>query len=140
MTGRSRGRLLATPRSDAASLLPGWRSRIPTRLTELVGAWRDPAAWEGIATVGGVDLPAAACGATGVDELVVHGWDIARSLGRGYRIDDASIAVAREFVDSVTAPGVQPPPGLFGPPVPVPSDASPLDQLLAQTGRDPHWS
>lgn len=68
-----------TPRADAASLLPGWRSRIPTRLAELVEAWRDPAAWEGMATVGGVDLRAAACGATGLDELVVHAWDIARS-------------------------------------------------------------
>lgn len=129
-----------TPTADAAALAPDWRTRIPARLTELAEAWREPAAWDGMTSVGGVDLPADACGATGVDELVVHGWDVARSLGRSYRIDEDSIAVARGFADSVTAPGAQPPPGLFGPPVPVPADASPLDQLLGLTGRDPDWS
>ena len=57
-----------------------------------------------------------------------------------YEIDDASVAGARIFVDMVTGPGVQPPPGLFGPMVPVAADASPLDQLVARTGRDPAWS
>jgi uncharacterized protein (TIGR03086 family) len=128
-----------TPTADAAALAPDWQSRIPARLMELAEAWRQSAAWEGTTSVGGIDLPADACGATGLDELVVHGWDVARSLGRSYRIDDASVAGARRFVDGVTAPGSQPPPGLFGPPVPVPDDASPLDRLLGLTGRDPRW-
>ncbi len=129
-----------TPQASAASLTEDWRTRIPERLADLVAAWREPGAWEGHTSVGGVDLPAAACGATGLDELVVHGWDVARALGVSYEIDDASVAGARTFVDMVTKPGAEPPPGLFGHPVPVADDASPLDRLVALTGRDPAWS
>jgi uncharacterized protein (TIGR03086 family) len=129
-----------TPQASADSLTDDWRTRIPARLTDLVAAWREPEAWEGMTSVGGVEMPAEACGATGLDELVVHGWDVARAVHLPYEIDDASVAGARLFVDVVTGPGVQPPPGLFGPMVPVAADASPLDQLVARTGRDPAWS
>ena len=129
-----------TPQASTATLTEDWRTRIPERLADLVAAWREPGAWEGSTSVGGIDMPADACGATGLDELVVHGWDVARALGVPYEIDEASVAGARVFVDMVTGPGVQPPPGLFGPAVPVAGDASALDQLVALTGRDPAWS
>ena len=129
-----------TPQASADALTDDWRTRIPARLADLVVAWRKPGAWEGMTSVGGIEMPADACGATGLDELVVHGWGVARALGVPYEIDDVSVAGARVFVDMVTGPGVQPPPGLFGPMVPVAADASPLDQLVARTGRDPAWS
>src|SRR3954452_10511689 len=40
----------AARQAGAMSLAPGWRERIPHRLAELAGCWRDPSAWEGPAT------------------------------------------------------------------------------------------
>lgn len=56
----------------------GWRPALEDRLPALVEAWRDPAAWEGMTRAGLVAL----------DELVLHGWDLARDrsgLRRGRR-------------------------------------------------------
>src|SRR5690348_15277199 len=41
-----------------AELDPEWRTLLPQQLDELVAAWRNPAAWEGMATAGGVTMPA----------------------------------------------------------------------------------
>lgn len=72
-------------------------------------------------------------------ELIVHGWDIARSLGRDPGFDDdlvaAALAGARTWVDDSTRI-----PQLFGPEVTVPADAAPLDQLVGFLGRQPSWS
>src|SRR5688572_4622362 len=38
----------------AENLDPQWRTVLPKRLTDLVGVWRDRAAWEGDTEVGGV--------------------------------------------------------------------------------------
>ena len=57
------------PREDAPEPVPelptGWRELLRARLDGLVEAWRDPAAWQGEATVGGVTLPADADGGGG---------------------------------------------------------------------------
>ena len=71
-------------------------------------------------------------------ETVVHGWDIARSLGVAPAFDDdvvgATLGGARQWVDeSVRVPG------MFGPAVTV-HDATPLDELVAFLGRDPTWT
>jgi uncharacterized protein (TIGR03086 family) len=69
-------------------------------------------------------------------ELVVHGWDFAVALRRPFDVADAHAAhvlgLARQTLNeqSRTIAG-------FDPPVPVFADASPLDQLVAFTGRDP---
>ena len=69
-------------------------------------------------------------------ELVVHGWDFAVALNRSLYVADAHAAhvlgLARQTLtaESRAIAG-------FDPPVPVPADASVLDQLIAFTGRDP---
>jgi uncharacterized protein (TIGR03086 family) len=70
-------------------------------------------------------------------ELVVHGWDFAVALHRSLHVADAHAAhvlgLARQTLtaESRVVAG-------FDPPVPVPADASALDQLVAFTGRAPH--
>ncbi|WP_369051858.1 TIGR03086 family metal-binding protein [Kineococcus terrestris] len=121
--------------SDAALLRPGWRERVPAALRDLAVAWADPAAWRGETTAGAVPLPAAAAGMFVLDELVVHGWDLARAAGLPLRTADADVAALLEFLRDVPRA-----PGLFGPPVAVPQDAPALDRLVGLTGRDPAWA
>ncbi|SEP28829.1 TIGR03086 family metal-binding protein [Trujillonella endophytica] len=124
--------------ASAAALTPDWRARIPERLAALAEAWREPAAWEGTAEAGGVAMPAPAMAAVAVDEVLVHGWDLAAATGQEYRPDAGATAAAAEFVIEATGDG-PPQEGLFGPPVAVPADAPAFDRLLGATGRDPAW-
>lgn len=127
--------------SGAASRLPeDWRTAIATRLEDLVTAWREDAAWDGATSVAGVTMPATDMAAVAVDEVVVHGWDIARASGQEMEVDDTSLAVASAFVGAVSGPDqAAMRDGIFGPVVPVPDDAPPLDRLIGNTGRDPGW-
>ena len=128
------------PGQAAASpddLPPDWRTRIPTDLAALAAAWRRPSAWEGTAEAGGVRMPAPVAAVVALDEVLVHGWDLAVATGQDYAADPSSVAACTEFAAQAAAEG--PTPGLFGPPVPVPDDAPPLDRLLGLTGRNPAW-
>jgi len=122
---------------DAANLEAGWRDRITRDLATLAEAWRDPAAWEGMTSAAGVELPGQVAGLVVLDELVVHGWDTAVSIGVSYAPSVEEIEAAMSFVTAFDAPRDG---NLFGPVVAVPDDAPALDRLLGLTGRDPKWS
>jgi uncharacterized protein (TIGR03086 family) len=129
------------PSSDASRLPPDWRARVPERLDALAAAWRSPGAWQGTTQAGGVDLPGEQAGIVALNELVVHGWDIARATGRPYEAGEDEIESCLVFVaPTVEQSGGQGVPGLFGPVVDVPADAPALDRLLALTGRNPSWT
>jgi uncharacterized protein (TIGR03086 family) len=96
----------AGPSADAAHLCAQWRQQIPVRLTGLAQAWQAPAAWTGTTAAGGVQLPGEVAGLVAVDEVVVHGWDLARATGQSFTVDGGLVEAA------------------LGPPVPVPDDAT----------------
>lgn len=127
------------PEVSAAHLHPGWRARLPVQLDDLVTAWRDPAAWQDTTEAGGVSLPAEVMGRVALNELVLHGWDLARGTGQPFECDPVSAQVCHELVSAITAPGQERPEGLFADPVPVPPDAPLLHRLLGLSGRDPGW-
>jgi uncharacterized protein (TIGR03086 family) len=127
--------------ATAEHLDPDWRVLLPERLGVLVAAWRDPAAWEGMAEAGGVTMPAGRLGVVALDELVLHGWDLARATGQEFRCDPASTAAVLEFTTVAARPeNAARLSGLFGPVVPVPPDAPALDRALGLAGRDPGWT
>lgn len=129
------------PTASAADLAPDWRRRLPAQLDELAAAWRDPAAWEGTTEAGGVTMPAAVMGRVAVDELVLHGWDLARATGQPFACDPVSTQVVFEFTSLMSQPEEQAGrEGLFGPVVDVPPDASLLHRALGLSGRDPAWT
>jgi uncharacterized protein (TIGR03086 family) len=69
-------------------------------------------------------------------ELLVHGWDFAVALDRPFDAPDTHAAHilgrAHQTLNAESRVNAG-----FDPPVPVPPDASALDQLIAFTGRDP---
>src|SRR5580658_7545614 len=67
------------PSADGSRLDPDWRTRIPERLDRLAAAWQDDGAWAGMTRAGGVDLPGEVAGRVAANEVVVHGWDLARA-------------------------------------------------------------
>ncbi|GAA2563131.1 MULTISPECIES: TIGR03086 family metal-binding protein [Streptomyces] len=127
------------PDAAVPDIGPGWREELPEVLDELAGAWRDPAAWSGMTRAGGVDLPGAAAGAVAVDELVIHGWDLARATGQDYEPDPAALRMSYDFL-TATAEDPDRGGGIFGPVVPVPADAPLLDRAVGLSGRDPGWT
>lgn len=128
------------PAPSKPELEPGWRARIAKDLTRLAEAWSVPDAWEGMTQAGGVDLPGAVAGRVALDELVVHGWDIARAIGQPYECDDADLREIEGTIQQLRNGNDGDMPGLFGPVVAVPADAPLLDRILGITGRDPSWS
>lgn len=128
-----------TPPTDSVpDIGPGWREELPKVLDELAEAWRDPAAWTGMTRAGGVDLPGEVAAAVAVDELVVHGWDLARATGRPYDPDPAALRATYDFLQACAD---DPSRGaIFGPIVPVPQDAPLLDRALGLSGRNPRWT
>lgn len=134
-------RTSAPPPGDAERLGPGWRTRIVERLGALGDAWRDPAAWEGMTRAGGIDMPAGIGGVVALDEVLAHGWDLARATGQLYEADPQHVDVCIRTMGP--QPGEERPVGddvAFGRPVDVPADAPPIDRLVAMLGRTPAWS
>lgn len=126
---------------DASRLSDDWRTRIPRDLAASADAWRDPDAWAGMTKAGGVDLPGEVAGLVALDELVIHGWDVARAMGQAYEVDAGSLEAVHAFVAQFSEPGMEEArAGLFAAVVEVPEDAPLLDRVIGLTGRDPGWS
>jgi uncharacterized protein (TIGR03086 family) len=129
------------PPSDASNLRADWRTGIPERLGALAAGWREPSAWEGMTEAGGVKMPGGVAASVALNELVVHGWDVARATGQPYTAGDDEVEACLAFVaPAVEGSGGKGVPGLFEAAVPVPDGAPPLDRLIALTGRDPSWA
>jgi uncharacterized protein (TIGR03086 family) len=129
------------PQGDASLLPEGWRTETADWLGRMAQAWSDPAAWDGMTWIAGFHAPASAVGATAANELVVHGWDVARASSEQLAVDDEVLALCREFVAMMSGPGSDQMRGsAFGPALPVPDGASTLDEVIAGNGRDPAWS
>ncbi|MGW1808662.1 TIGR03086 family metal-binding protein [Streptomyces sp. NPDC002078] len=127
-----------SPNAAVPDIGAGWREELPKVLDELADAWRDPAAWTGMTRAGGVNLPGEVAGAVVADELVVHGWDLARAVGRDYAPDPAALDSAHGFL-LAAAEDPSRGGGIFGPVVPVPAEAPLLDRVVGLSGRDPGW-
>jgi uncharacterized protein (TIGR03086 family) len=128
------------PSADGSRLGEQWRTRIRDRLAGLARAWRDEAAWQGMTKAGGIDVPGEVAGVIALNEVIVHGWDIAVASGQRFACEAPQVEAAYAFVQASVAQNPHGSPGLFGPPVPVPDTAPLLDRLIGLTGRDPAWS
>jgi uncharacterized protein (TIGR03086 family) len=129
------------PSGDASRLAPDWRDGIPGALEAMAEAWRDEEAWTGMTRAGGLDLPGEVAGLVALDEVVLHGWDVARASGQEFDCDPQVLEAVHGFLEQFSGPGKEDQrAGLFGPEVEVPADAPLLDRVVAMAGRDPSWS
>jgi uncharacterized protein (TIGR03086 family) len=125
---------------DASRLRDDWRARIPRDLAAMAEAWRDPAAWDGMTRIAGDDAPASIIGLSAADELVVHGWDVARATGQPYQCPPDLLQAAHSFLVQFASPDLPAGPEVpFGPSRAVAGDAPLLDRVLALAGREPGW-
>jgi uncharacterized protein (TIGR03086 family) len=126
-----------TPSGAGAGLTDGWRQRIQGDLARLAEAWTDPAAYTGETHAGPVTMSGAETASVALNEVTVHGWDLAHATGQSYHADRATVENCAEWVTAFEAPADG---GVFGPPVPTSADAAPVDRLVGLTGRDPAWT
>ena len=123
---------------DGSRLDDGWRDQIPGALADLAASWQAPDAWEGMTAAGGVEMPGEIGGLVALDEVVVHGWDLATATGQDYDPPADAVGALHDFVAGWVSDEV-PEDSPFGRPVDVPTDAPVLDRLVGLTGRDPGW-
>src|SRR3954447_20287039 len=90
--------------ASASALDRDWRTALPDRLDALAAAWREPTAWEGMASVGGAGLPAPAMGGVALNEVLIHGWDLAVATGQEFRPDPAAVEACLVLVTEMNQP------------------------------------
>ncbi len=130
-----------SPVGDAARLGSDWRTRIPAHLAGLVEAWESTPLVDGMTQAGGVDLPVEIAPIVALEELVIHGWDVARASGQPFACADSTLAVVEGFVAQFAGDGQADLRGTaYAGPIPVGDAASHLDHVVALSGRVPGWS
>ncbi|OON82779.1 TIGR03086 family metal-binding protein [Streptomyces tsukubensis] len=111
------------------------RETVAEHVRVLGEAWDDPAAWYGGTATAGFELSNEVWGRIALTEMVVHSWDIARSLDRPVHLPEETLRVCLDHVTTFLPNA--PVPELWGPAVAVPPDAPLLDHIVAATGRTP---
>ncbi|MEO5709030.1 MAG: TIGR03086 family metal-binding protein [Nocardioidaceae bacterium] len=128
-----------SPPAPGDGLPDDWRHVIPSRLGDLAQAWRDPSAWEGRVSAGGVEMSGEENAVVAIEELVVHAWDVARATGQDLDVTPETLDHVERFLEIFAGP-LASGQGPYGPAVGTDEDASRLDRYLGAAGRDPAWS
>lgn len=125
------------PDFDAPALDPVDASRAYRDAgTAAVTAWAAPGRLDAVYAMPWGEMLGAQLVGFLVLEQAVHGWDLARALGRAADLDDTAVAVAEAVAHAMVTPALRVP-GMFGPEVGAPPDAGRLDRLAAFLGRRP---
>jgi uncharacterized protein (TIGR03086 family) len=114
-----------------------WLATYQAATARTRAAWSDDAKLDALVEVPWGKVPGRIALSGYVQEILTHGWDLARATGQPTELDPelASwvLAISRRILPAEPRGGGIP----FGPPVPVPPDAAPYTQLAAWLGRHP---
>ncbi len=72
-------------------------------------------------------------------EYQVHGWDLATATGQSWDPPAAAARASLKFAPDMLTPDYQGEGKAFAPPVTPPTDATPVQRLVALSGRNPGW-
>lgn len=126
------------PQSTAGDPVPATPAAVAGYAMSAAAAWADPAAYEGLTEFGPGEMPADLAAAITLQELALHGWDLAGATGRRFTVGEDSakavLAVVERIAENARATGA------YGEPVALSADASAFDRALAASGRNPGWS
>jgi uncharacterized protein (TIGR03086 family) len=118
---------------------PAATDEVPTELfhavmDDLLGAVHSPGAMDRtiVAPVG--EMPGDVFAKFLALDGLVHGWDLATSTGQPYDPPAEVVAAVASFAGGAISPEMRQA-GMFGPPTTAPPDATPLERLVAFTGR-----
>ena len=112
-----------------------------TRARQCVDAFNSDGAMDKMLTLPFGQMPGSAFIGLASTDTFTHGWDLARAIGQPFDADHDSIEGCLEFIGPISEPGAEANRApAFGPPMTPPDDASPVDRLIALTGRDPGWT
>ena len=123
----------AAPDGDQFGENPG--AEYDARRKKLVEAVRGEGALEGTWKMPFGELPAQMMASIAFVEHVTHGWDLAKATGQDTTIPEDLLTEATEVVTPMDAMWRMP--GVCGPKVEVPADASPTDRYAGFMGRQP---
>ncbi len=115
---------------DAGSL----ENRVAVMADQAIAAWRTRGLEGSVPGPGGRDFPAAmACSILSI-ELLLHGWDLAQASGQDLPVSDELAAYVLTLAETIVPGGRG---SSFADEVEAPADASPLERLVAFSGRRP---
>jgi uncharacterized protein (TIGR03086 family) len=101
-------------------------------------AWADPAAYDGTTEFGPGELPAVLAASITLQELALHGWDLARATGQPFGVSEETARVALGVVEQIAEQARSN--GGYGQAVPVAEDAPAFQRALGVSGRNPGWN
>lgn len=131
------GDALAVPLVVTGTPDDGWPGAFAQARAAFDAVWFDDTVLDRPCTLPFGTLPGHAAVGAYAQEAAVHGWDVARTLGREDELDiglaEATAPIGREKLPAEPRGGRIP----FGPVVPVPDDADAYTRLVAWTGRRP---
>lgn len=111
----------------------GWASIT----SSIAGALADPSVLEGVIEGGPMNgMPKHAGMGLATADVLLHSWDLGQAIGIDVELPAEAVEAVQMGVSQVPE-GMLRSPGMFGPAISVPDDASPQDKLLAFTGRRP---
>jgi uncharacterized protein (TIGR03086 family) len=103
----------------------------------LLEAWRAPGALERTLAMPFGQIPAPVALSIVLAEQLLHGWDLAKALGRPYTMDADLAEAALRMMQQMMKPEYRGPGQGFAEAVPCPDDAPVQERLVAFSGRKP---
>jgi uncharacterized protein (TIGR03086 family) len=109
-------------------------ARFGPAMMALGAAMHSPGALDRTITAPFGEVPGQAFARFVVLDGLVHGWDLAIATGQPYQPPDALVAAVDAYAREAIVPSMREA-GMFAPPVEAPAGATPIERLVAFTGR-----